>query len=226
MSGAQHAWVEEWRGAWGARPALACIPLPPSPAGPDHTPAPPRQRTRLGAAGAAGALVRRGAGDGGDQQALHPDTRVVHLAGGRMFGCGGRGGVRRGRSGQQRPWGRQPPAGLAGSLPARSRRRMPPGAGEYTIAHLLFGKAGINHVHDAINGQRRLCNVGRHDDFAAGGAAGPRRRRRRVKDALLLLGRERGVEGVHLDGPRRIAQVGHLRGWEGGGGGGGGVKVR
>jgi len=83
-------------------------------------------------------------------------------------------------------------------------------------SHLLLGKAGVDDIHDAVDGQRRLCNVGGDNDFAAGGAAGPRCGWRRVKDALLLLRRQRGVEGVHLDRPHAVAHVVHLR--RGGGG--------
>lgn len=61
------------------------------------------------------------------------------------------------------------------------------------IVHLLFGEAGVDDVHNAVNRQRRLGDVGRDDDFAPGGA--PRRCLRRVfKDALLLLRGQRRVQ--------------------------------
>lgn len=144
-------------------------------------------------------------------------SRVPGKAAQRWRGCsaGHQGTGAGGRSGQLRseaaradakrqPAGRQP----AGQPRLALRRRVP--------AHLLLGKAGVDHVHDAVDGERRLGDVGGHDDLAAGRAAGARRRGRGVEDALLLLGRQRGVERVHLDGAHAVAQVVHLHeGWGG-----------
>mmetsp|Transcript_15069 Transcript_15069/g.63555 ORF Transcript_15069/g.63555 Transcript_15069/m.63555 type:complete len:372 (+) Transcript_15069:2103-3218(+) len=53
------------------------------------------------------------------------------------------------------------------------------------VIHLLLGKPGIEHVHDAVDGERRLGNVRGDDNLAPGDAVA--RRRRLVEDPLLLL---------------------------------------
>ncbi len=55
---------------------------------------------------------------------------------------------------------------------------------------LLLGKARIDHKDNAIDGERRLGNVGRDDDLAPDGPVGLVAWRR-VEDALLLAGCER-----------------------------------
>lgn len=77
--------------------------------------------------------------------------------------------------------------------------------------HLLLSKTGVDDKHNAIDGQTSLGNVSGNNDLAAGGAAGACRRRRGVKDALLLLRGEGGVEGVDLDGAHAVTQVVHLQ---------------
>ena len=65
------------------------------------------------------------------------------------------------------------------------------------IPHLLLGKAGVNHIDDAVDCERRLGNVGAHNDLAPGRPAWPTRRRS-LEDALLLLRWERRIERQHL----------------------------
>jgi hypothetical protein len=55
-------------------------------------------------------------------------------------------------------------------------------------AHLLLGKARVNHKHNAVNGQTRLSNVGGHNDLAPSRPPRPGGGRRRIEDLLLLLG--------------------------------------
>jgi hypothetical protein len=66
------------------------------------------------------------------------------------------------------------------------------------VVHLLLGKAGVDDVHDAIDGQRRLCNVGGHHDLAALRAPGHGRRRRlRGPAATTAAAGARGCCGRH-----------------------------
>ena len=57
------------------------------------------------------------------------------------------------------------------------------------IVHLLLGEARVNDVHDAVNGERGLGNVGRNDAFSAHRTSFEPRRRRGFEDPLLHLRR-------------------------------------
>ena len=44
------------------------------------------------------------------------------------------------------------------------------------VTHFLFGESRVDHEHDAVDGKRRLCDVGRHDTLPPDGAVwSPRR---------------------------------------------------
>mmetsp|Transcript_14985 Transcript_14985/g.34329 ORF Transcript_14985/g.34329 Transcript_14985/m.34329 type:complete len:504 (+) Transcript_14985:753-2264(+) len=113
----------------------------------------PEALARLGAACPARALVSRGLGDGGDQERLDPDARVVNL---------------------------------------------------------LLGEARIDHIHDPVNRERRLRNVGRKDDLAAVGIARLARRRRRVEDLPLPIHRQSRVQRKHQHVRHLLAQIVNL----------------
>lgn len=77
------------------------------------------------------------------------------------------------------------------------------------LAHLLLGESGINHKDDAVNGQGGLRNVGGDDDLAPDGSVWSLGGRG-LKDALLEVWREGGVEGDALELAHFVAEVLHL----------------
>mmetsp|Transcript_9026 Transcript_9026/g.22493 ORF Transcript_9026/g.22493 Transcript_9026/m.22493 type:complete len:450 (+) Transcript_9026:611-1960(+) len=76
------------------------------------------------------------------------------------------------------------------------------------VVHLLLREARVDDVHDALDRERRLGNVGGDDDLAAARAAWAARRGRGVEDALLAVRGEGGVEG---EDDESAAGVGVLR---------------
>lgn len=75
------------------------------------------------------------------------------------------------------------------------------------VVDLLLREAGVDDVDDAVDRERGLGNVGRDDDLATGRAVGSARSRRLVKDALLLLRRERRVERDGLERTELVRQL-------------------
>lgn len=65
----------------------------------------------------------------------------------------------------------------------------PPPLPRAKTPHLLLGKPRVHHVHDAVDGQRRLGHVGRHHHLSPHGA--PRKLGARRLSEYLLLGRRR-----------------------------------
>ena len=64
-------------------------------------------------------------------------------------------------------------------------------------SNLLLGTARVDDEDDAVDGERRLGDVRRHDDLAASGAVRPLAGRR-LEDALLKVGRQCRVERYAL----------------------------
>mmetsp|Transcript_28058 Transcript_28058/g.70446 ORF Transcript_28058/g.70446 Transcript_28058/m.70446 type:complete len:233 (+) Transcript_28058:889-1587(+) len=61
------------------------------------------------------------------------------------------------------------------------------------VVHFLLGEAGVDDVHDAVNGERRFRDVGGYDALASPGATRHTRRGGGFEDPLLLLGGQTSV---------------------------------
>ncbi|KAI6756451.1 hypothetical protein HG530_012187 [Fusarium avenaceum] len=70
------------------------------------------------------------------------------------------------------------------------------------VVDLLFAETWIHDVHDTVDGQTGLSDVGGDDDLATGTSTLAQRRGSLVEDALLLMRRKSTVERVNSEGTR------------------------
>ena len=136
----------------------------------------PEALSRLGTTGAARPLVGGGLGDGGDEERLDPDARIVHLMR-EVIRCTQM-ALRSHSDGTQMEmrWhsdGTQMALGCTQML--------------QSCAHLLLGEARVDDIHDPIDREGGLRDVRREDNLTAGRAAGLSGRRRRIEDGALAI---------------------------------------